>query len=243
MNFSLDMISPDQIAQAVIAVVAISNPIGLALVFINLTKDLDKAERKAASRRVVMWVFAILVVSMVSGIWLLKAFGVSLAAFQAAGGLVIALIGLEMMRGQSSAVQGGDEEDGSDGLVIPLAMPMVAGPGTIATVITMTARAEQPGLGAYIAPAVAVVACALVLWIMLGAADWLRSHISEQGKRIITRFLGLILAAIGAQMLLSGATRIVEQQVESEGPAMMGQSEGSSDDSDTSGAPKPGLDG
>jgi multiple antibiotic resistance protein len=222
----LEQLSAEQISQAVVAVLAIANPIGAALVSINLTDDMDPAQRKRAGRQVVVWVFAILMVSIFSGVWLLKAFGVSLAAFQAAGGLIIAMIGLEMMRGGVSAAHGAGDDDGGT-LVIPLAMPMVAGPGTIATVIALMARTDHPGLGSYIAPTVAVVVCSVVLGILFRASGWLRKHIGEQEKRMITRFLGPILAAIGAQMLLSGATRIVEQEVKSEESAMIGGAESS----------------
>lgn len=217
----LEHLSAEQISQAVVAVIAIANPIGAALVFINLTDGMETAQRIKAGRQVVIWVFGILMISIFSGIWLLKAFGVSLAAFQAAGGLIIAMIGLEMMRGGASAAHGSGDEDGGT-LVIPLAMPMVAGPGTIATVIALTARTDHPGLGSYIPPTIAVVVCSLVLGILFRASGWLRKHIGEQEKRMITRFLGLILAAIGAQMLLSGATRIVEQEVKSEESALIG---------------------
>ncbi len=154
--------------------------------------------------RATLAVTIILAVSLVAGETVLQLFGISLPAFQAAGGLLIVLMGLEMLRGSPTQVQHDppNEEALEDAILIPLAMPLIAGPGAIATVITFTARTsgwrERAEIGA------AILVTGLAVYITLRSAGWLQRHFSARGQRILIRFMGLILVAIGAQLALSG---------------------------------------
>jgi multiple antibiotic resistance protein len=190
--------------QAVIAVIAIANPLGAAPIFLSLTDDLDRAARVRAAARVALAVLIILTASALFGRVILGAFGISDAAFRAAGGLVIVLMGLEMLRGTPTRVQHDhhDTQPDDDAILIPLAMPLIAGPGAITTVITLVA--QRPGPRGTMRALVAVGILTVVLFVTLSSASWLARVITARGQRIFLRFMGLILIAVGAQLLMTG---------------------------------------
>jgi multiple antibiotic resistance protein len=190
--------------QALVALLAIANPIGAAPIFLGIVQDLDPARKRAAATRAALAVFAILAVAAVAGQGVLSLFGVSLAAFRAAGGLVIVLMGLEMLGGQATRVQQdrGSADATEGALLVPFAMPLVAGPGSITTVITLAVAHRSEHL-----PIVALAASAglaAVLWLTLRIIVANEHVLGAQGQRILTRFMGLILVAIGFQIGLDG---------------------------------------
>lgn len=200
----------ESVVQAVIAVLAIANPIGAAPIFLSLTDDLAPLERQQAATRVAVAVLIILTASALFGRVVLGAFGISDAAFRAAGGLVIVLMGLEMLRGTPTRVQhdaqpagaARSSEDQQDAILVPLAMPLIAGPGAITTVITIVT--QRPGATGIVRALVAALVTAVVLLVTLRSATWLERVITARGQRIFLRFMGLILVSVGAQLLLTG---------------------------------------
>ena len=194
----------DHLTQAIFAILAITNPLGAAPIFLALTRDMSPSERRHEIVRATIAVVSILVGAALIGRWILEAFGVSVSAFQAAGGLIILLMGLEMLRGNPTRVQHdpGQPTKGGDPIMVPFAMPLIAGPGAITTVITLTSRGQtwQSTAGALIGIGVA----ALVLVASLVSSAWLEQHLRHHGHGVFLRFMGLILVAIGAQLLLSG---------------------------------------
>jgi len=194
----------NELIQAIVALLAIANPLGAAPIFLGFTKDMDQRQRRRQALRASVAVFIILAVSSVAGNWILGAFGLSFAAFQAAGGLLILLMGLEMLGGSPTRAhqvpEGGAEKE--DPIMVPFAMPMIAGPGAITTVITLTSKNPHVAGQTTVLGAVAVVA--LVLFLALMASVWLSDRMHAHGHGILLRFMGLILAAMGAQFMLSG---------------------------------------
>lgn len=196
--------SLDTFGRAVVALFAITNPLGVLPMFLSITGNLDIASRRSQARRAAAAVFAILAVSALAGQWILEAFGISPPAFQAAGGLVIILMALEMLKGQPSPVQHDRSgvDDPADQILVPFAMPMVAGPGAISTVITLSISSKT-----YHLPLVALIASLVVslsLWLLLLLASVRSNLLSPRAQRILTRFMGLILAAVGFQIGLEG---------------------------------------
>ena len=190
--------------QVLVALLAITDPPGAVPVFLTLTGRMTPPARKRAPMRAALASTAILLLSLLAGEAILKVFGVSLPAFQAAGGLLLVLMGLEMLRGAPTKVQDESESDehSEDQILVPLAMPLIAGPGSIATVITFTARsADWTGR---VEIGVAILVTGLAIYLTLKSANWMQKHLSARGQRIFIRFMGLILVAIGAQLLLSG---------------------------------------
>lgn len=216
----------EQIVQAIAALVAIANPIGAAPVFASLTAGRTPGQRHKAAIGVVIAVVVILVLAAFAGERLLKAFGISLPAFQAGGGLVVLLMGLEMLHGTPTKMQHGrdrtghaagdgaadataattmDDDDpgaGNDSIIVPLAMPMIAGPGTITTVITLTS--DNRGWEDTMSVLIATGVLGALLLVVLFGATWLDQRMSRGAHTILLRFMGLVLVAIGAQLVLAG---------------------------------------
>ena len=190
--------------QAVVALLAIANPIGAAPIFLGIVQGLDPAQKRAEAIRASLYVFAILAVAAIVGQSLLSLFGISLSAFRAAGGLVIVLMGLEMLHGNATVVQHEPNRfsDADDEILVPFAMPIVAGPGAITTVITLavTDRTEHLPLVALAGSA----SLAVLLWLTLRVIVSNEHLMGVRGQRILTRFMGLILVAIGFQLGLDG---------------------------------------
>ncbi len=189
--------------QATIAIMAISNPLGAAPIFLSLVGHVEPPKLKRAALRVSLYVFLILCTATLAGSGLLKVFGISLSAFQAGGGLIILLMGLEMMNGRPTHVQHENlQDDENDELLVPLAMPLIAGPGAIATVMTLTVH--NPDLAGHVSVLLAVLVETILLFISLSASVWLVKRVSQRGQRIFLRFMGFILVVMGAQMALTG---------------------------------------
>jgi multiple antibiotic resistance protein len=189
--------------QATIALLAIADPLGAIPVFVALTREMSPPERVRAARRAALAVGVILTVAALFGSAILDLFGVSLPAFRAAGGLVVLLMGLEMLGGHRTRVQ--PEPEGvrrDDTILVPFAMPLIAGPGAITTVIALSARATD--LRGRIDVLIAVLITALAVLATLAAARRIQRHIGDRGHVIALRFMGLILVAVGAQLIFSG---------------------------------------
>ncbi len=201
------------IALAVAALIAITNPLGAVPVFAEITTGEGRRRRWREAATVATSVALILAVSVLAGAPLLHLLGVSVDALRAAGGLVILLMGIEMLGGSTSRLQGhhggpdSGPTDAQDSLVVPLAMPLIAGPGAIATAITLAARHHTvAGVSEVL---LAVLVAALAVLAALAGAEVVTARLDRRGHAILIRFLGLLLASIGAQTMLEGATAVV----------------------------------
>jgi multiple antibiotic resistance protein len=198
----------ETLLQDIVAVLAISNPLGALPVFLGVTEHVPPAVRWRAAVRAAVAATIILTITALAGRPILTAFGISMPALQAAGGLVILLMGLEMLHGAPTRVQHDEEEQSTaDQLLVPLAMPLLAGPGAITTVLTLSSRAETWRETMLLLLAVFTVGAAI--GIILVSAARLGSLIGTRGQRILLRFMGLILAAVGAEILLAGVYTFV----------------------------------
>lgn len=191
------------LAQAIVALIAITNPVGAVPVFLGITEDDDSATRRRYAMLASLVVFLVLALSAIGGRWTLRAFGISLPAFQAAGGLVIVLMGLEMLGGSPTRVQHSDQPiNEEDTILVPFAMPMIAGPGAITTVITLTSNAGS--LEGDLTVLAAVGITSLLLAIVLASSSLVGRFIRGRIGVIVLRFMGLILISIGAQFVFDG---------------------------------------
>ena len=189
--------------QAMIALIAIANPIAAVPVFLSLVPASDAPAQRQAANRVALAVFAILTGAVLIGRPVLEMFGVSFAAFRVGGGLVVTLTGLDMLRsGHGELTDEAVVATARHQLIVPVAMPLIAGPGTIITAMTMAARAASAGKPTMVLVAVAVVA--IVVWAVLALAGLLQQRVGTRGQAIVSRFMGLVLVAIGAQLVLGG---------------------------------------
>jgi len=194
--------------QAVIAMIVITTPPDpVKILFFNSTIERTGMARIRGALTVAVVVFGILAGSALIGRQVLAVLGINLDAFSVVGGLVIAAMGAEMLAGgKPSKAQGesereeGPEED--DGLIVPLSIPLIAGPGAIVTTITITS-VDESGWGIV----AALVGAAAVGLVTLASLQWLGGAISKLSPRataLLLRFGGLLLTTIGVQMLLGG---------------------------------------
>lgn len=196
------------LAQAAISMIVITAPIDPAkIVFFNTTIARQGKARTASAVFVAGVVLAILVGSALVGKELLELIGINLDAFSVVGGLVIAGMGFEMLYGGApSKAQGGKtQEEGPDddsGLILPLATPLIAGPGAIVTIITISSTQNNPN--ALTAALIGAVAVAVITFIAFEWFGGIISRLSPNATALMVRIGGLLLATIGTQMLLGG---------------------------------------
>src|SRR5262245_51915059 len=157
--------------QASIALIAIANPLAALPVFLSLVSDHEPAARRMAASHVALAVLAILAGAVLVGPFVLRLFGISFAAFRVGGGLVVTLTGLDMLRRRQATPPDDPaaRPSAADQLVVPVAMPLIAGPGTIITAMTMAARDSGDGMPWMVLVAVAVVAT--VVWLVLALSS------------------------------------------------------------------------
>ncbi len=189
------------------ALIALLNPVGAIPIFINLTQSQIENQRRRTARNAAFTVLLVLWVSFFSGSALLSFFGISIASFRIAGGLLILLIALAMLQAKPSAVKQTDEEIEDSSLrenvaVVPLGIPLLAGPGAISTVILY---AQKHSSFVYDLIEAAVIALAvLVTWLCLRGAPYLARWLGKTGINVFTRIMGLIMAAIGVEFIAKG---------------------------------------
>jgi len=194
---------PGTTLQALVALLAIANPLAAVPVFLSLVPAGNSAAARQAASRVAIAVFLILTGAVFIGRMVLEMFGISFAAFRVGGGLVVTLTGLDMLRsGHGAEPNEAVAASAAEHLIVPVAMPLIAGPGTIITAMTMAARAADAGRPSVMLVAVAVVA--VFVWLVLALSSWVQQRIGARGQAIVARFMGLVLVAIGAQLVLSG---------------------------------------
>lgn len=182
------------------------NPIGNLGVFVGMT-----AERSDAEARRIAWtcagavVVTLLIVAW-SGSLLLAFFGISLDSLRAAGGVIVLMIGLHMLWNKSGHKQSpGELEDGKPRAsigVVPLAIPVVAGPGTMAAVLV--AAQQHASLLSRVEVSVVIVALSAFVGLLFSFAEPLSRWLGESGMGVVTRVMGMVLAAIAMGMLADG---------------------------------------
>ena len=192
--------------QAIITVVLLTDPFVRPMLFKSMTAH-EPQKRGAYVRTIMIVVGATLGVSALAGRELLELIGINLHAFSVMGGIVLALMGFEMLyEGEPSRTQGGEEahekrESFEGSVIVPYAIPFVAGPGAITAVITLSSSTSS-GEGVIAALVAVGVAIALMPLGYLVFAK--RVNLSERGMALLTKFGGLFVATIGIQLILSG---------------------------------------
>jgi multiple antibiotic resistance protein len=193
---------------------AIMNPIANTPVFLGLTADDTPAVRKRVAGKALLTTFVIIVVFCLLGKLIFDLFGITLPAFRITGGVLVALIGYQMLQGNQSQVhqpnstdQQSDMESALSIAVTPLAIPILGGPGTIATAMNYAST------GGVVQMTITIAAFAALCLITFGFfvfGQRLVTFLGSGGLNVITRLMGLILAVIGVQMLIGGITGAIE---------------------------------
>lgn len=191
---------------------AIVNPLGIIPVFVSLTDGLGEEERRRIARTTSITVAVILIVAALLGKPLLDFFGVSIASFEVGGGILLLLMSISMMqarhtRSKQTPEEAAEAEEKESIAVVPIAMPLLAGPGAISTVIIY----ENASPGPLHTGAIVVICTivALLTWLSLVAAGPVRKMMSRTGINIATRLMGLLLAAIAVEFITGGLSRLL----------------------------------
>jgi len=193
---------------AFVTFLVVIDPPGCAPIYAGLTSGADAGQRRRMAVRAVVIASAILLFFAVLGEDLLDALGISLAAFRIAGGIMLFLIALEMVfekrtqRRETRAQSVSDDPTRDDVSVFPMAIPMIAGPGSIASVMLLMARSE--GLAQSLTVLAALGAILVLTLLALLAAGPLMRLLGHRMEAMLTRLLGVILAALAAQFVIDG---------------------------------------
>jgi multiple antibiotic resistance protein len=193
---------------ALVTFLVIIDPPGVAPIFASLTRGTPAVHRRAMALRSTLIAWAILMFFALLGRPLLHALGISLASFRIAGGIMLFFIALDMVferrteRREKRAHEIEGTPEAEDISVFPMAIPMITGPGSIASAMLWVSRAEGPAQIATVLGAIAVVM--LITFVTLLAAGPLMRLIGEKVEAMITRILGVILAALAAQFVIDG---------------------------------------
>ncbi len=184
------------------------DPPGCAPIYAGLSAGASAAHKRAMAVRAVFVAACILLVFAVFGEALLHGLGINLASFRIAGGIMLFLIALEMVferrtqRREDRAAKVATTPDVEDVSIFPMAMPMIAGPGSIATVMLLGAR--HPGLQAHLVVLAAMATILLLTLVALLAAGPLMKLLGARIEAVITRVLGVLLAALAVQFVMDG---------------------------------------
>jgi len=185
------------------ALVAMINPLAIAPIFLALTDGQSREERSHTAYRGMLAALVIMLVSFLCGKTLLAMFGISLPAFQVAGGLVLGAIGLEMARGISVVADPGEhDKDFGSVAVVPLAMPVTIGPGVITALIVQGGKGDS--IEHIVSGVLVIVLAAVATYLAFRSARRVVSTLGRDAMSIATRLGGLILVAIGVTILTSG---------------------------------------
>ena len=189
--------------QAIVTVLAVINPVVCGSIFLTLTPKMALAQRRWAAVKVALIILIILVTSALIGLEVLSIFGISLDVFRIVGGLIIAYMGFDMLGGRHTVGQAPPSDDEADALnsLSPLIM-FAAGPGTITAVVTLAAVHTPDGLPVT-AIAAAVIGAGVTLVVLLLAIR-AGSRLGRSTQAMVTRFMGLIVASMGLQFVLTG---------------------------------------
>ena len=193
---------------ALVTFLVIIDPPGCAPIFASLTREATPRQRRSMAIRSSLIAWAILMFFALLGRPMLNALGISLASFRIAGGILLFYIAVEMVferrterrERRADSIEGTPEAE--DISVFPMAMPMIAGPGSIASAMLWVSRAETPVHIAIVLGAITVVML-ITLATLLAAGPLLRL-IGEKIESVITRILGVILAALASQFVIDG---------------------------------------
>jgi len=184
---------------------SIVDPFAAVPAFLALTAREPELERSRIATRAVLTTFAILSTFALAGAYVFSFFGITIPAFRIAGGVLLFGVALEMVKAQKSSTRSTqdelDEEHGDIGIV-PLGMPLLSGPGSIAAVMVLAARAHS--FGERLTLHAVILLIALVCLVVLRSAGLVARALGQTGLNVLSRLMGLLLAAVAVQFVLDG---------------------------------------
>jgi len=199
---------------AITAIVVISNPLSTSAIFIALTERMSRKQKQEVIKKSLTYSIGILILFAVSGLLLFKVFGFSIGAFRIAGGVLLFTTAVGMLNPKTSQEEASDAPDNI--ALIPLAIPFIAGPGTIVTVVVLMSEAETKltqdlvtGILCILGVFAGIAVCIGISYAMLAKSDFIDSVLKEGGRRVVTTLMGLIVMAIAIQFFINGIMDIL----------------------------------
>ncbi len=191
------------------SIIIIVNPLGATLTYIALTEKLEKPLKEQIVRDACTFALVILIVAGIAGTVILQILGITLEAFRIAGGILLFGIGMEMVYAKTSrtkltATEKYESRDNEDVAVMPLAIPMIAGPGAITTTIVLTNEASGMSTIAWLVIFVSICIAIVITYFMMMYADYIIRKIGQRQYRVINRLMGILLIAIAVQFVITG---------------------------------------
>src|SRR6266850_4970954 len=205
------MNEPQEYLRYLVTLTAVLDPFLAIPIFVGVTAARDEAATRRLANVVTVTVFLVLAGAALFGESLLKALGASLPAFRVGGGLVLLLMALAMLNAKvgemrQTRAEAAELESGEVSGVVPLAVPLLAGPGAIST--TIIAAQSGGGVAHLLALIVCIALVAALLWVMLRISHAVGERMGTTGLNIATRLLGLILAAIAIETMADGLKQL-----------------------------------
>ena len=190
-----------------IALLAVVDPVGIVPIITTMTARCSDTELRSIEKTVVFSVTTILFMALFFGEDLLHFFGISINSFQVSGGILLMLMAISMLQAKISAtvqteVEAQEGEAKPSIAVVPLSIPLLAGPGAISTVVLYATRGSH--LNHYLMMSVDILAVVIILWIALRCASWLTRNLSQTSINVFIRLMGLILSALAVEFIASG---------------------------------------
>lgn len=194
-----------------VSLLVITNPPSKIPLFISLTQGMDDEQRKSQAKWAAIYSAIIMFISLLAGNLLLAFFGISYGALRIAGGFMVAVIGYQMLFGQQNAPNKAPlvRRNREDYAFFPIAMPMIAGPGTMAVIIGFSTEiAEYPTwedqVATFFMMTLAIIFCSMVCWAVMRSADFCAQKLGPSGTIIVSKLMGFLLVCIGVQFIGSG---------------------------------------
>ena len=203
----MDLLKP------LIALLAIVNPIGVVPFFIHFTQHFSREQRQRTIRISSFSAFVVIAVSAVAGLKVIEFFGISLASFQVGGGTLLLISSLAMLNAQPAESKPSDVSEGNEKVdagasiaVVPLTIPLLTGPATISTMVIYAEKTRYLWqLGVLVAYGIVI---ALVTYAVFSASGRIAKVLGRTGINIMTRLMGLILAAMAVELLADGLVKL-----------------------------------
>ncbi|MDI6866126.1 MarC family protein [Methanoculleus sp.] len=191
------------------SIIIVVNPLAATLIFVSLTGSMDQAARLKIAREASQFALAVLLIFTFGGGWILQIFGISVEAFRIAGGILLFGIGMDMVYAKTSrtkmtATEKYEGQDADDIAIMPLAIPMISGPGAITSVIVLMNEAIEMGVVAIAVVPIASVTAIGITYYMMKNADVIVRRIGQREYRAVNRLMGMLLIAIAVQFIIVG---------------------------------------
>jgi multiple antibiotic resistance protein len=203
------MIELTFIIKTTIALIAIVDPIGCLPLFLSLTGQHKKINKKNVVKMTAITVFIILVTSLFLGDKILNMFGITMPSFQICGGILLLIMAISMMLGKHQIIESGQNGKSDKELIafVPLSIPLLAGPGAMSNMII--AAHQAPNLINQSFLVLPCIAVSLLIWLTLSFAENISKVIGTIGTKIITRVMGLLLGSMAIEFITRGVLDII----------------------------------